>query len=44
MRIFKEIKTFKKLGENPFLCTYHLGEDVPEVEIHRILDVYERIV
>lgn len=36
VRIFEEIKILKKLGENPFLCTYHLGEDVPGVEIHRI--------
>lgn len=39
VRIFEEIKVLKKLGENPFLCTYHIGEDVPGVEIHRLPNI-----
>jgi len=38
-QIYEEIKALKKLGHSIFLCTYHLGRDMPDLKIYRIINI-----
>lgn len=39
VRILTEIRALQSKGINVVLCTYHLGEDIPDLQIHRNLKV-----
>ncbi len=39
VRILEEIRTLQQVGHSVTLCTYHMGNDVPDVKIERSLDV-----
>lgn len=39
MRILEEIRHLQRRGHTVLLCTYHIGSDVPGVEIRRSIDV-----
>lgn len=39
VRILEEIKVLQKNGVDISLCTYHIGRDIPGIDIHRILNI-----
>lgn len=39
VRIFEETRALQELGNKVAICTYHLGRDLPGLEIHRTIDV-----
>ncbi len=39
VRIFEETRALQELGNKVAICTYHIGRDLPGLEIHRILNV-----
>lgn len=39
VRILEEIRHLQRRGHTVLLCTYHIGSDVPDVEIRRSIDV-----
>jgi len=38
-QIYEQIKALKKLGHAIFLCTYHLGRDMPGLRIYRSIKI-----
>lgn len=39
VRIFEETRALQELGNKVAICTYHLGRDLPGLEIYRTIDV-----
>lgn len=39
VRIFEETRALQELGNKVAICTYHLGRDLPDLEIHRTINV-----
>lgn len=39
VRIFEETRALQELGNKVAICTYHLGRDLPGLEIHRTINV-----
>ncbi len=39
VRIFEETRALQELGNRVTICTYHLGRDLPGLEIHRTMNV-----
>jgi len=39
VRIFEETRALQALGNEVAICTYHLGRDLPDLEIHRTINV-----
>ncbi len=39
VRIFEETRALRELGNKVAICTYHLGRDLPGLEIHRTMNV-----
>lgn len=45
IRIYQEARALTAAGHHVAICTYHLGDNIPGVEIHRIMNVpwYKKI-
>lgn len=39
VRVYEEARALEKLGNEVIICTYHLGDDVPGLDVHRIVNV-----
>jgi glycosyltransferase involved in cell wall biosynthesis len=39
VRILEEIQALQKLGHTITLCTYHIGRDIPGIDIRRIMNI-----
>ncbi len=39
VRVYEETRALEKLGNDVAICTYHYGDDIPGLTIHRIIDV-----
>lgn len=45
VRVYEEARALEKLGNEVVICTYHIGDDVPGLAVHRIINVpwYKRL-
>jgi glycosyltransferase involved in cell wall biosynthesis len=45
VRVYEEAKNLISLGNSVTICTYHLGEDIPGIDVRRIINIpwYKKI-
>jgi glycosyltransferase involved in cell wall biosynthesis len=45
VRVYEESRALEKLGNEVVICTYHNGDDIPGLNVHRIVNVpwYKRL-
>jgi len=45
VRVYEEARALEKLGNEVIICTYHNGDDIPGLSVHRIMNVpwYRRL-
>jgi len=45
VRVYEETRALEKLGNEVVICTYHNGDDIPGLTVHRVMNVpwYKRL-